>query len=316
MNGVFGNGEQAADPTARHTQSHTPGHTPSHTGVAGLTTPKETVNRWIIGETARVRVAVDEALTAYRFNDAAGALYAFVWGRVCDWYVEFSKPLLMDGTPEQKAETRETMAWVLDQCVILLHPFMPFITEELWTLMGTRAKPCAHADWPDYGLDLIDKDADREMNWAISLIENIRSARAEMHVPAGLHLKMLSLSLDAAGTEAWAKNEVLIKRLARIETLEPTTAAPKGAVTITVEGATFALPLAGIIDVAAEKARLSKALEKVDKDLAGLNGRLKNPKFVESAPEEVVEETRDLQAAKSEEAAKLKTALARLKDLE
>ncbi|MCR8722964.1 valine--tRNA ligase [Frigidibacter sp. ROC022] len=282
----------------------------------GIPSPKETLNKWIIGETARIRETVDQALEGYRFNEAALGLYAFVWGKVCDWYVEFSKPLLLDGTEAQKAETQETMAWVLDQCAILLHPFMPFITEELWGLMApSRAKPCVHADWPEYGAELIDAEADREMNWVISLIENIRSARAEMHVPAGLHLAMLKLSLDAAGEAAWARNEVLIKRLARIDSLEAAEAAPKGSITVAVDGGTFALPLAGIIDVAAENDRLSKALAKLEKDLAGLNGRLKNPKFVESAPEDVVEETRELQTQKSEEAGRLKAALARLAEL-
>jgi valyl-tRNA synthetase len=315
MNAVFGDGERNARHTRSHTPSHTSGHTPAPPGVAPLTMPALTLNRWIVGETARVRVTVDEALTGFRFNEAANALYSFVWGKVCDWYVEFSKPLLMDGTDAEKAETQATMAWVLDQCVILLHPFMPFITEELWGLMGERTKPCVHADWPTYGLDLIDKDADREMNWAISLIEGIRSARAEMHVPAGLHLKMVVTSLDDAGQAAWDRNEVLIRRLARIEDLASVPAVPKGSITITVEGGTFALPLAGIIDVDAEKGRLSKALEKVEKDLNGLNSRLKNPKFVDSAPEEVVEETRDLAAVKGEEAAKLKAALSRLAEL-
>ncbi len=301
MNGVFG--VQTDVRTGVHTDVH-----------AGL---RETLNKWIVGETARVRLTVDEALAGYRFNEAANALYGFVWGKVCDWYVEFSKPLLLDGDAATRAETQATMAWVLDQCTILLHPFMPFVTEELWGLMApSRAKPCAWADWPDYGADLIDPAADREMNWVIGLIEQVRSARAEMHVPAGLQLPMLKLALDAAGEAAWARNEVLIRRLARIDSLEAATAAPKGSVTVAVEGGTFALPLAGIIDVAAEKARLSKALEKLGKDLAGLNGRLGNAKFLDSAPEDVVEETRELAAQKTEEAARLTAALRRLAELE
>ncbi|MBK1635222.1 valine--tRNA ligase [Rhodovulum adriaticum] len=278
-------------------------------------TPSETVNTWIIGETARVRAEVDEALAAYRFNDAANALYAFVWGKVCDWYVEFSKPLLMDGTPEQQAETRATMAWVIDQCLILLHPIMPYITEELWGTLGQRSKMLVHADWPTYGAELIDADADREMNWVISLIEEVRSARAQMRVPAGAQVPMLYTELDTHGRAAWDRNEALIKRLARIESLDAADALPKGCITIAVEGGTLGLPLAGIIDVAAEKARLEKSLAKLEKELGGLQGRLKNPKFVESAPEDVVEETRDLAAAKSEEADKLRAALARLAEL-
>ena len=166
------------------------------------------VNRWIISETAKVREAVDAALTEYRFNDAASALYGFVWGKVCDWYVEFAKPLF-DG--DDAAETRATMAWVLDQCMVLLHPFMPFITEELWGLTGQRAKLCVHADWPEYGAELIDDAALREMNWVISLIESIRSARAQLRVPVGLKLNMVQLDLDAAGRAALSRNMALVK---------------------------------------------------------------------------------------------------------
>src|SRR5690606_31029570 len=143
---------------------------------------------------ARARIAVDEALGQCRFTDAANALYAFVWGRVCDWYVEFAKPLL-DG--DHAAETRAVMAWVLDQCMILLHPIMPFVTEELWGLTGRRAKMLVHADWPEHlGAHLVDAGAMREMRWVIALIEEIRSARAQMGVPAGLQLQMLQLELD------------------------------------------------------------------------------------------------------------------------
>ncbi len=275
--------------------------------------PKATVNRWIVGEVARARLATDEALAAYRFNDAANGLYAFVWGKVCDWYVEFAKPLLSDEATAP--ETRETMAWVLDQCLILLHPIMPFVTEELWSTTGTRPKPLIHADWPTYGADLIDPAADREMNWVIALIEEIRSARAQMHVPVGLKLPLLRIDLDNAGRTAWDRNATLIQRLARIDSLTDAPAVPKGAITVAVEGGLFALPLEGVIDIAAEQARLAKTLEKLEKDLNGLRGRLSNPKFVDSAPEEVVEETRELMAQKDDEAGKLKAALARLAEL-
>ncbi|ARE39307.1 Valyl-tRNA synthetase [Rhodovulum sp. P5] len=277
--------------------------------------PTETVNKWIIGETARVRQTVDEALTAYRFNDAANALYGFVWGKVCDWYVEFSKPLLMDGTPDQQAETRATMAWVLDQCLILLHPIMPYITEELWGTLGERQKMLVHADWPTYGADLIDTAADREMNWVIALIEDVRSARAQMGVPAGAQIPMLHTELDDAGRAAWNRNEALIRKLARIESLSATDAFPKGCITVAAEGGNFGLPLADIIDVSAEKARLEKTRAKLQKELGGLEGRLKNPKFVASAPEEVVEETKELAEAKRNEAGKLSAALSRLAEL-
>ncbi|WP_170516944.1 valine--tRNA ligase [Ruegeria atlantica] len=278
--------------------------------------PKAAVNRWIIGETARVRAEVDAALESYRFNDAANGLYAFVWGKVCDWYVELSKPLLQGDDAEAQAETRATMRWVLDQCMVLLHPIMPFITEELWGLTGNRAKMVVHADWPTYAVaDLIDADADREMNWVISVIENTRSARAQMRVPAGLYVPMLVTEIDAHGQAAWDRNEALIKRLARIDSLTKVDDLPKGTISIAAPGATFGLPLADIIDIGAEKERLEKAKGKLAKELGGLRGRLNNPKFVASAPEEVVAEAKANLAAREEEEEKLNEALARLAEI-
>ncbi|MEZ5752698.1 MAG: valine--tRNA ligase [Paracoccaceae bacterium] len=271
---------------------------------------KATVNRWIIGETARTRVLVDEALTAYRFNDAALGLYAFVWGKVCDWYVEFAKPLF-DG--EDATETRAVMRWVLDQCMIMLHPIMPFITEELWGLTGARPKMLVHADWPEYGPELADAEADREMGWVIGLIESIRSGRAQLRVPVGLKLPMLALDQDAAAREAFTRNQALIERLARIDGLTEAATLPKGAMTVTAEGATYALPLDGVIDIAGELDRLGKTAEKLAKDVASLEGRLNNPRFVANADPEVVEETRGQLAEKQDEAARLAEVLAKLK---
>jgi valyl-tRNA synthetase len=278
--------------------------------------PTATVNKWIIGETAKVRETVDEALTGFRFNDAANALYAFVWGKVCDWYVEFSKPLLLDGDEATRAETQATMAWVIDQCLILLHPIMPFVTEELWGTLGDRAKMLVHADWPDYTTaDLVDAQADREMNWVIALIDAVRSARSQVHVPAGLHVPLLCTELDAAGQRAWDNNQAMITRLARIGEFTHVEALPKGCITVAVEGGSFGMPVADIIDVAEEKARLEKTLGKLEKELGGLRGRLNNPKFVASAPEDVVEEARDTLALREEEAGKLRAALGRLAEL-
>jgi len=276
----------------------------------------QTVNRWIVGETAKVREAVDEAFAAYRFNDAANALYAFVWGKVCDWYLEFAKPLLASDDDAIVTETRETMAWVLDQCFILLHPITPFITEELWSTTAKRDKMCVHADWPDYGAaDLVDPAADREMNWVIDLIEQVRSVRAQMRVPVGLYVPLLQLELDEAGQRAYAGNEALIKRLARIEDCTKAAEAPKGALTIAVEGGSFALPLADIIDVTAEKARLEKTIAKLEKELGGIRGRLGNDKFLASAPQEVITETRERLASGEEELSTLKTAHLRLAEM-
>ncbi|WP_299862793.1 valine--tRNA ligase [uncultured Roseobacter sp.] len=279
--------------------------------------PSAAVNKWIVGETAKVREEIDASLQNYRFNDAANAAYSFVWGKVCDWYLELSKPLLQDDANAALApETRATMAWVLDQCMILLHPIMPFITEELWAATGQRDKMLVHADWPDYtAADLVDPAADQELNWVVALIEAIRSARAQMHVPAGLYVPLLVTDLDAAGQSAWDRNEVMIKRLARVEALSQADSFPKGTVTLAVTGGSFGLPLADIIDIAEEKARLQKTLDKLMKELGGLRGRLNNPKFAASAPEEVVAETRANLALREEEEAKLQEALARLAEL-
>ncbi|PTX05065.1 valine--tRNA ligase [Pararhodobacter aggregans] len=278
--------------------------------VMGIPAATATANRWIIGETARTRAAVDEALASYRFNDAANALYAFVWGKVCDWYVEFAKPLF-DG--EQAAETKAVMRWVLDQCFVLLHPIMPFITEELWALTGPRETLCVHAPWPEYGPDLADAEADREMSWVIGLIEAIRSSRTQMRVPAGLKLPMLVVDEDATATRRYARNEALIERLARLDGLHRGAPVPRAALTVAAEGATYALPLEGVIDVKAEADRLGKGLEKLEKEIGGLKGRLDNPRFVANAAEEVVEEARATLAEKSDEAARLSEVLAKLR---
>ena len=284
-------------------------------GDGRIPSANATVNRWIISETAKVRQEVDAALTAYRFNDAANALYVFVWGKVCDWYVEFSKPLLSGEDASAKAETQATMAWVIDQCLLMLHPIMPFITEELWGSSGTREKMLVHGDWPTYGAELIDAEADREMNWVIGLIDDIRSARQQMHVPAGLKIPMLVCDWDNAGKGAWGRNEALIKKLARVDSLTEVDAFPKGCISVAVPGGSFALPLADIIDVGEEKTRLEKTLQKLTKELGGLRGRLKNPKFVDSAPAEVVAETRTNLTEREAEQATLDAALARLNEL-
>ena len=271
------------------------------------------VNKWIIGETSKVLAEVDDALSNYRFNDAADALYKFVWGKVCDWYVELSKPLLLDGTDAEKAECQQVMNWVLTQSLILLHPIMPFITEELWGLMGKDGLLC-HTDWPELGDDLVDADAASEMLWVIQIIENIRSTRAQMNVPAGLYVPLIQVEADDAAKTAWANNEALIKRLARVDALTVGDA-PKGSLTVGTKGATFALPLADIIDVDAEKARITKSLGKVEKEANGLRGRLGNPKFAENATAEVVDEAKANLALRTEEIAQLSAALVQLNEI-
>jgi valyl-tRNA synthetase len=200
------------------------------------------------------------------------------------------------------------MRWVLDQCLILLHPIMPYVTEELWSLTGEREQMLVLAPWPEYGTDLADPDADREMGWVIGLIEAIRSARAQLRVPVGLRLPILALDQDAAARAAYGRNAALIERLARVEGLEPAESLPKGALTIAVEGATYALPLEGVIDIAAETARLEKTRAKLEKEIGALDGRLGNPRFLEKAAPEVVEEAREQLRRKRDEAARLRGA--------
>jgi len=276
----------------------------------------QTVNKWIVGETARVREAVDAALAQYRFNDAANALYAYVWGKVCDWYVELSKPLFQGDDEAAKTETQATMAWTIDQCLILLHPIMPYVTEQLWGDIAPRARMLIHADWPEYSVaDLVDSGADVEMNWVVNLIEQVRSVRASMHVPAGARIDMVELGLSAEARAALDGNLSMIKRLARIETISAANEAPKGAVTIAVDGGTFCLPLADVIDIAAEQARLQKNLDKLGREAGGIGGKLANEKFLAKAPAAVVEENRTRLAVIEDETAKLMAAMERLRAL-
>ena len=288
---------------------------PAHVLERAIPEPRETLNKWIIGETAKTRIAVDEALASYRFNDAANTLYHFIWGTFCDWYVEFSKPLLNSDDAAVADETRATMGWAMDQFLILLHPLMPFVTEELWGLMGSRAKPLIHAGWSAHGAGLIDPQADREMNWVIRLIEDIRSTRQQLHVPASAKLPLLQIELDEAGRQAIANNRDLIERLARASEIAQGDGLPKGAVTVPAQGGIFALPIADVIDIAEEIARLDKSIGKLEKEIGGLRGRLSNPKFAANAPSEVVAEAQAKLTAHSEELAKLQDAQKRLRDL-
>jgi valyl-tRNA synthetase len=274
-----------------------------------------TVNKWIKGEIAKTREAVDAALAQYRFNDAANTLYAFVWGTFCDWYLEFTKPIFDGDDAAAIAETRATYGWALDQCLILLHPIMPFITEELW---GQKDRPgmLVHAAWPTYtAAAMVDAQADEELNWVISLIQNIRSARVSMGVPGSLKVPMVYTEIDAAGLLAWERNQDLIARRAGVEKLEKVESFPKGTASIPARAATLGLPLEGIIDIAAEKARLQKSLDKLAKEIGGLRGRLNNPRFAASAPEEVVAEAQANLDARQEEADQLQAALDRLAEM-
>jgi valyl-tRNA synthetase len=285
---------------------------PHADGVPETTLP---LNNWIKGEIAKTREAVDAALETYRFNDAASTLYSFVWNTFCSQYLEFTKPVLDGDDAAVAAETKATYAWAFDQCLILLHPIMPFVTEDLW---GAKERPkmLVHTDWPTYtAADLVDAQADADLSWTVAMIEAIRSARAQMNVPGGDFVPLVVVSMDAAATSAWDQNEALIKRFARIESLTAVDTMPKGTAALAVSGGAFGIPLDGIIDVAAEKARLEKTLGKLAKELGGLRGRLNNPKFADSAPAEVIEETKANLALREDEESKLKDALARISEL-
>jgi valyl-tRNA synthetase len=279
-------------------------------------TAKETLNRWIAHETARAAREVTEAIETYRFNDAAGSAYRFVWNVYCDWYLELAKPVLMGEESDAKTETRAMVAWARDEILKLLHPFMPFITEELWAVTAeggpARAGLLALAPWPGND-DFADDAAEAEIGWVVDLVTAIRSLRAEMNIaPATLTpLVLAGASLETQGrARRW--NDV-VKRLARLNDIAFVDRAPEGAVQLLVRGEVAALPLKGVVDVAAERARLDKEIAKAEADIKRVDGKLSNEKFVANAPEEIVEEEREKREAAMARKVKFLEALDRLK---
>ena len=277
---------------------------------------KQTLNKWIVGEVAKTKHYMDNSLAQYRFNDTANGLYSFIWGKVCDWYVELSKPLFQGDDAEIKRETQQTMAWVIDQCLIMLHPIMPFITEKLWGEIAVRPNMLIHEDWPTYKADkLVDKRADQEITWTISLIENIRSVRSEMNVNAGAKTDMVLLDLSCDKRVALDDNLIMIKRLARVENVKEAKSAPKGSVTLTIDGGTICLPLSHLIDVSSEKSRLNKIMGKLNADIEGTQKRIENPKFVENAPAHVLAENKERLTQWIAEAERVAKAIDRLDEM-
>ena len=275
----------------------------------------QTLNKWIIGETVRFKINVDIALSSYRFNDAANAAYSHIWGKFCDWYVEFSKPLLDLDDDKIKRETKLTMAWALDQCLIVLHPIMPFVTEEIWGKTASRKKMLIHTDWPTYELEgFQDQKADKEINWVINLIEQIRSIRSELGVPAVAKIPLFIISLDMAGKEALNNNEHLILRLARLSAISTTERTDKGSVTIAVEGGEFNLQIVDFINLTVENERLKKSIDKIQKERLGLTNKINNKNFLANAPKGLVSETKERISELDEELLKLSDAQQRLKN--
>ena len=256
----------------------------------------QTLNKWIITETCRTERAVRDAIEAYRFNDAAGAIYQFTWGIFCDWYLEFAKPLFNGSDAAAQAETRATAAWTLDQILVLLHPFMPFLTEELWGRIGERAGGRATslilADWPGFDAALEDAAAADEMSNMVELISAIRSVRAEMRVPPSAQIPLHVSGGDASLERQLETHADLVKRLARLSDIR-SSEAPKGALQIVHGEATLFLPVADVIDIAGERERLNKEIKKAEGEVKKLDGKLSNQNFLSKAPPEVVEEQRE-----------------------
>jgi valyl-tRNA synthetase len=275
-----------------------------------------TLNRWIVSETARAHREVTTALETYRFNEAAMGAYRFVWNRLCDWYVELAKPLLQGEADEgARAETRATVAFVLDESLKLLHPFMPFITEELWAIKGesgpARDSLLTLAPWSDLS-GLEDEKAEAEIGWVVDLVSEVRSVRSEMNVPPSAQIPLVLVGADAVVAGHAKKWSATIQPLARLSSILIASDAPPQSVQIPVRESMAALPLAGVIDFAAEQARLAKEIAKLGGESEKINAKLANADFMTRARPEVIDEQRERLADVEARRARLTTALARL----
>jgi valyl-tRNA synthetase len=281
-----------------------------------------TVNRWIMSAAADCAAAVMTALDTYRFDEAANRLYQFVWGTFCDWYLEFTKPILQGEDLAGRSETQATTAWTLGQIVHLLHPIMPFITEEIWEhLAGEAAGMLITAPWPEIPPDTCDLDASAEMEWVVRAIAPIRALRAEMNVPPTSRVPLLIKDAEAVAEKRIQRHREHFTRLARVDLGSPflpgaqvtTTAAPlHGSRSLVVEGATLILSLGDVVDLPREKARLGKEISKLDAELAKIGAKLANPGFLAKARTEVVEEQREREADVARDRDRLKAAYDRL----
>ena len=275
---------------------------------------KHAVNKWIVAKAKEASKEVTENLNNFRFSDAANAVYQFVWGAFCDWYIEMSKPIFYGTNEAEKTETRQTFAWVLDRILIILHPFMPFITTELWNnTADKRETKLIHAAWPQQ--EKIDTAAMNEIDWAIDLISAVRSLRAEMNLPAAAKLTVYLKDGNQDSRANLQNFNTIICSLARLEKLEcfaDNAEISKDMVQSVFREGTILLPLKGVVDFSAEKERLKKELDKLTKDLEGYARKLQNPNFVERAPAAVVEEEKRRQSEALENKSKIEEALARI----
>ncbi len=273
------------------------------------------VNKWIIAEAMSTMSTIDLAFADHRFDEAANAIYQFTWSRFCDWYLELIKPVLQTEGAEGADETRQVAGWVLDQILVLLHPFMPFITEELWSKLGDRPHyPLITAKWPMADARAIDAEAVKEIDWLIRVVSEIRAARTELNVPPGARMECYVAGGGEAAHQRVRRNWPTILKLARVDWADfSQDRLGKGnTVQIVVDEMTFALQLEGVIDLDAERARLAKAIAAAEKERDSLDARLSNPAFAERARPEAVEKARADHAEKSADAARLRAALERI----
>ncbi|MEZ5811208.1 MAG: valine--tRNA ligase [Rhizobiaceae bacterium] len=268
------------------------------------------INRWILTELSRAIGEVTDGIDTYRFNEAAGAAYRFVWNLFCDWYLELLKPVFGGGDEAAQKEAQACAAYVLDEIYKLLHPFMPFMTEALWERTAARDGLLCHAAWPVASFE--DEAAADEINWLIELVSGLRSVRAEMNVPPSAQAPLVVVGASDETCQRLLRHDPAIKRLARVTDIVLETEAPKGSAQIVVGEATACLPLGDLIDLDAERARLAKARDKVLQDIDKISRKLANEKFVANAKPEIVEGEREKLAALSEQSEKLAAAQARL----
>ena len=279
---------------------------------------KLAVNRWILTELTRATKAITEGITTYRYNDAAGSAYRFVWNQFCDWYLELLKPIFMGDDEDAKREAQACAAYCLDEIYKLLHPFMPFMTEELWSLTAgegqSRETLLAHAQWPELSFE--DASAADDINWLIELVSGIRSVRSEMNVPPSAQAPLAVLEANDLTKERLAHHDAAIKRLSRVADISLSDAAPKGSAQLVVGEATYCMPLGSLIDLDAEMARLEKENGKLAAEMEKIDKKLSNEKFVANAKPEVVEADRARFNELQEAQGKIAVAQQRLKDAE
>jgi valyl-tRNA synthetase len=268
-----------------------------------------TVNRWITAAAARCAAEVTEALDTYRFDDAANRLYHFVWGTFCDWYLEFTKPILQGTDASARAETQAATAWILSRILHLLHPIMPFITEELWEHLAEKdAGMLITAQWPDPAAASFDRGASEEMEWVVQSISAIRALRAELNVPPAAKVPLLIKDAEPFATHRIERHRENFVRLARVDKFEVVESLPPGGVQTVVDGVTLILGLGEVVDLPKERERLGKEIGKLDAELAKIAAKLANANFLAKAKREVVEEQRERQLDTTRDRDRLKAA--------